>query len=60
MSRRIHYEVFESYQQEGTRTIGNFNTLKEAREFKNKLEKTGHKIPLYIDKWYNESPYNID
>ncbi len=43
------YEVFESIN-EGTRTLCNCETLKEARTIKKKLKKF-NKNELHIDKW---------
>jgi hypothetical protein len=50
MKKEIWYEVFRSIsKQEGTITIGTFDSLKEARNFKKENLPLYKK--LYIDKW---------
>lgn len=62
---RIHYEVFTSDYKTGmTETIASFDTLKQAKLYRAKLAKTGYckknEKSLYIDKWINETPYNVN
>ena len=50
MKKQTWYEVFVSKEKEGTKTIANFDTKKEAVEFKRQKESEGH-MNLFIDRW---------